>query len=168
MVQVSPVHLSSSVHHSDAILDAVLANDHYGKCASLALILHPARKIATTRRMASNSGTTSRRSTQRNGRGGFGNIRPTSSVKPHPGRGSEPPFQEVNTLSTILPKRPGLSGSGEFENVTAHSEVLIFQFDEDVDLKRGDIAAPVYRLGRGGMGNVPPSKSLQALQNAQQ
>lgn len=98
------------------------------------------------------------------GRGGAGNFSKYKCTELTDGSTASGPASRTalfsssltSTLSTAKPSRMkpgGRGGAGNFRPAAPRqSEEAIFQFDEEM-VKRRDSAAPIVRIGRGGMGN---------------
>lgn len=86
------------------------------------------------------------------GRGGAGNFKKYKGDELTQGAIATGPAS-LAPLTRPTVKRIVPSGRGGAGNMVLESEESIFQFDEDMAKKR-DIEAPVYRIGRGGAGNV--------------
>lgn len=88
------------------------------------------------------------------GRGGAGNaVKAPSSVT----RGSDAsgPASRASDASIYTPRRAFISGRGGAGNYMNESP-RIFSFDEELQhqMKQSKNVAPVYRVGRGGAGNL--------------
>ncbi|RMZ90631.1 hypothetical protein DV736_g2127, partial [Chaetothyriales sp. CBS 134916] len=97
------------------------------------------------------------------GRGGAGNFTKTPSSVTRGADASGPASRLPPTILSSNTSKPFLSGRGGAGNVQPPSERAIFSFDEELErqLSRERYAAPVYHVGRGGLGNryctSPPS-----------
>ncbi|KAI5359529.1 hypothetical protein Slin15195_G071560 [Septoria linicola] len=90
------------------------------------------------------------------GRGGAGNFKRYKAEELTSGPSATGPASRI-TLTRPFAKRTVTSGRGGFGNaVTTQTEESIFQFDEEMLKARETASTPVYRIGRGGAGNVFP------------
>lgn len=90
------------------------------------------------------------------GRGGAGNYRHVDATKITPPSSATGPASLTPLSESDTHKRPFTSGRGGAGNVHLPSERAIFSFDEELERQRIVDAkvAPVYHIGRGGMGNL--------------
>lgn len=89
------------------------------------------------------------------GRGGAGNFRRYKAEDLTTGPDAVGPASRVSLAKPFKRQSTLLSGRGGAGNMfkPVESEERVFQFDEEM-LRRRESQAPVYHIGRGGVGNL--------------